>query len=144
MRERRSRTVARAVFVDSSAFFAVLDHNDPHNAEAQAILARAAAEGFPLVTSNFVIAESHALILTRMSRDAATRFLRTMEATEMRIVRATVQDEAAARVIIYRYSDKTFSLTDAISFAMMQCLGIDVAFAFDRHFRQFGFQIIEP
>ena len=46
--------------------------------------------------------------------------------------------------IIERYQDKEFSLTDATSFAVMERLGIEAAFAFDADFRQFGLTVLEP
>lgn len=42
-----------------------------------------------------------------------------------------------------RHQDKRYSLTDCISFIIMQQLGIQRAFAFDQHFVQAGF-IKEP
>ena len=39
-------------------------------------------------------------------------------------------------------SDKTYSYTDATSFAVMERLGLKTAFAFDPHFRQHGFQVL--
>jgi uncharacterized protein len=42
-----------------------------------------------------------------------------------------------------RREDKDYSLTDCISFIVMQRFAITTAFAFDRHFAQAGF-VIEP
>ena len=55
------------------------------------------------------------------------------------LIRIDEEDEAAARSIIERYSDKDFSLVDATSFVIMDALGIRTAFAFDINFRQYGF-----
>ncbi len=49
----------------------------------------------------------------------------------------------AAKAIIYRYTDKDFSLTDAISFALMERLRIPTAFTFDRDFERYGLSIAE-
>ena len=130
------------IFVDTSGFFAAFNQGDRHFTDAQRILARAADERRLLVTSNFVVAETHALLLLRRGYELARQFLERMEVTSIAIVRAEEQDEVAARNIIYRYRDKTFSLTDAISLAIMERLAIGLAFTFDRDFSQYGFEPI--
>ena len=40
----------------------------------------------------------------------------------------------------FHYSEKLFSLTDCISFAIMEPIGIGLAFSFDRDFSQYGFE----
>jgi predicted nucleic acid-binding protein len=42
--------------------------------------------------------------------------------------------------MIPKYQDKRYSLTDCISFVVMQQRGIQTALAFDQHFTQAGFQ----
>jgi len=44
---------------------------------------------------------------------------------------------------LVRHQDKRYSLTDCLSFIVMNRLGITTAFTVDRHFEQAGFQI-EP
>ena len=44
--------------------------------------------------------------------------------------------------IFQRYHDKGWSFTDGVSRVMMERLGIQKAFAFDDHFRQFGTVIV--
>jgi predicted nucleic acid-binding protein len=44
--------------------------------------------------------------------------------------------------IFDNFQDKNFSFIDCSSFAVMKELNIQKAFAFDRHFEQFGFEII--
>lgn len=131
------------LFVDTSGFFASSNIRDTNYDSAQRILARAVAEGAGLVTTAYIVAEAQALFLSKVGRDASTRFLRRMDVGSVNIVRPTEADEARAREIIYRYTDKDFSLTDAISFAVMERLGVTTAFTFDSDFRQYGFAVAE-
>ena len=133
----------RRVFVDSSAYLALLDRQDDNHPQAVAIVRRLAAERFRQFTTNVLVVETHGLLLSRMGLRQATQFLREMEQTSTVIVRAREADEVLAKQIIYRYQDKDFSLADAISFVVMQRLRIARAFTFDRHFTQYGYQVVK-
>ena len=127
------------VFVDTSAFVALMARRDRHNDEAVRIAAALAKGRAALCTTNFVVAEAHAFILSDLGAEAGRAFLRAMGAPgAMRVVRVEPGDEARATDIVLRYIDKDFTLVDAISFAVMERLGITHAFAFDRYFRQYG------
>jgi uncharacterized protein len=134
---------SRRVFVDASAYFAVANRRDTHHTAAQAALSQLVAERRPFFTTNFILAETHALLLTKVNRDVAARVLFEIDNSQMTtIVRVSASDEARARAIIRQYQDKNFSLTDATSFAVMERLGINQAFTFDRNFYQYGFAVI--
>jgi uncharacterized protein len=92
-----------------------------------------------LICTNYVVAETHSLILNRAGRSLALETLRSLDRGGAAVVRVDLDDEAAARRIIERYADKEFSLVDATSFAVMEALGIRTAFAFDINFNQYGF-----
>ena len=125
----------KSVFVDTSAFYAAINRRDRHHEEAACLFELATAEQWRLITSNFVLAETHALILTRLGRRFATAWLRNVPAFIARISR---EDEHAGLQIILGHHDKAFSYCDATSFAIISRLKIRSAIAFDRHFRQFG------
>lgn len=122
-------------FVDSSAFYALLDRDDANHSSAAELFRKALEDQRPLLTSNFVVAEAHALILHRLGREAAATWL---EAIPAQVVRASADDEQRARAIIRQYRDKEFSYCDAVSFALMERLHVTFALAFDRHFQQYG------
>lgn len=50
----------------------------------------------------------------------------------------------AAWDVFRRYADKQWSFTDCTSKVVMEKLGIRKAFAFDRHFAQFGSVEVVP
>jgi len=130
--------VAR-ILVDASAVYALLDRGDAcHQAARDSLedLKRVRTEPF---LTNFIVAECHALSLARLGASVARKWLLSNIWTVERI---TPDDEAEAREILRKYTDKTFSYTDATSFALMDRLGFRTAFAFDPHFRQYGFQVV--
>jgi len=65
-------------------------------------------------------------------------FLDLMATDMCRVERVRRDDEAAAMSLLRGHQDKTYSYCDALSFAVMERLGITAAIAFDRHFREYG------
>lgn len=126
------------VFVDTSGFYASLNRRDAHHRDAARLFQRAQREQWFLFATNFVLAESHALILARMGRNRAWDFLHAIVTGRTNVIRAEEVDERRAREIIEPYHDKDFSYCDALSFAVMERLDIQEAIAFDEHFRQYG------
>jgi predicted nucleic acid-binding protein len=133
----------RALFSDTSCLYALADDNDPDHALVVAIAEEAIRQRRPFVVTTYVIAETHALLLRRLGRHAAAKWLRYAFDAFV-IIRPTETDEERALDIIFRYTDKDFSFTDAISFAVMEQLGIKGAFALDEHFAQYGSFLVLP
>jgi len=127
------------ILVDTSAVFALLDRGDVNHPAARRALAKLKKQRLEPLLTNFLIAESHALLLARLDAAIARRWLLT---NVWPIERVSEADEARARSIVARYTDKTFTYVDSTSFAVMERLGLKSAFAFDPHFRQYGFQVV--
>src|SRR5439155_20561470 len=126
------------VFVDTSAVFALVDRNDGNHRAARRTLEGLRKRRLEPLLTNFVVAESHALLLSRLDAAIARRWL---VGNVWPAVRVSQDDESRARAIVARYTDKTFTYTDATSFAVMERLELKTAFAFDAHFRSYGFQV---
>ena len=124
--------------VDTSALYALADRSDRHHAAAVVVARRLTADGVRPFTTNYLVAEGHVLLLSRIHPEAARRWLRQLS---LPVEQVTEADQLDARAIILGHADKDYSLTDATSFAVMRRLGIGRAFAFDDHFRQFGFAV---
>jgi predicted nucleic acid-binding protein len=134
--------VATELFVDTSGWYPLALRSSPdHQAVADA-LRRHVTAGARIVTSNLVVAETHVLLRRRVGRSAATAFVHGVGEPPNVVVYATPDLEAAAvRDWLDRFDDQAFSLTDAVSFAIMTERRIGTALALDRHFRVAGFQL---
>jgi hypothetical protein len=97
-------------------------------------------EGDTLVTTNLVLAEAHALVMRRIDRRVARAFLAGARAAPNVVVHSTAELEAIAETRwLTRFHDQDFSLTDAVSFAVMAERGMTEALTLDKHFAVAGF-----
>lgn len=135
---------SRRIYVDSSAYAATLDRDDEHHQQAIAIASRVVEQRYRFVTTNALLIEAHAVVLSILGRVQAREFVRSILESNTTVVRVRPADEARALELLFRYSDKDFSLNDAISFVVMERLGIHLAFTFDSDFAQYGFTVVEP
>ena len=132
--------MSRELFVDTSAWFALVEPKDRRHFNVATQLRSRISDGFKPVTTNLVIAETHALLLTRSHRAAALAFLRGVRTPPNAVVISDEEIEKRAQhAWIERYADQTFSLTDAVSFTVMTERGINEALTLDRHFTTAGF-----
>ena len=126
------------MFVDTGAWYAVADASDRHHLEARTFYLKEAPAG-RLLTTDLVVCETWALIAAHLGRAAALTFWETLRTTRTSIVTIETVDLEAAWRIVHGFPDQEFSFTDCTSFAVMERLGIDEAFAFDTHFLVYRF-----
>ncbi len=136
--------VARAeFFVDTSAWYPLLVSAHPDHDRIATSLRALISRKQRLVTTNLVVAETHALLLRRVGHSAALAFVQGVDDSRNLVVRSSLDLELnARRDWLERYHDQDFSLTDAVSFAVMRERGIDQALALDQHFVVAGFRNI--
>jgi predicted nucleic acid-binding protein len=127
--------VTRGVLWDSSAILALLDADDADHARAGAVARDIASERRPSFITNYIEAETHALLLRKLGRAIAREWLLTGGLT---VVQALPAEEQHAKEILARHTDKDWTLCDAISFAVLDARRVASAFSFDYHFRQYG------
>ena len=126
-----------SVFVDTSALYAVLDADDgkhsPACAEWQRLLLNSS-----LVTTNYVLVETTALLQHRLGVEA----VRTFEQDVCPVLGLEWTDaarHAAGMASVLAAGRRGLSLVDCVSFAAMRDLGLRDVFAFDGHFAEQGF-----
>ena len=92
----------KRVFLDSGAFFAVLVAQDASPAAATEAFQRAQSEGWVLTTTNAVVIETYALLLsrTRAGRSAAIAFLDALEQSSVHVERIPRSDEKQAVILL--------------------------------------------
>jgi predicted nucleic acid-binding protein len=132
--------VTDLLFVDTSAWYAFVNRRDPEHAPARTLFEE--FEG-RLVTSNYVFDETVALCVQRLGHASAVRVGDVLlDADAVQLVRATPDDERDAWDLFRECTDKVYSFTDCISFAMMRRLGIARAAALDEDYRREGFEVL--
>lgn len=129
------------VFIDTSAFYAVLDADDGAHAQARAGWRGLIRAGNPLVTSNYVCVETGALVQARLGMDAVrVLFDDMLPMVAVVMVDGTLHTTAVASLL--GANRRNLSLVDCTSFALMRQRGTVRVFAFDRHFAEQGFQLV--
>jgi predicted nucleic acid-binding protein len=103
----------RRVFHDSSSYGALLNRRDDNHDNARAILGNIINAHYRSVTTNVILIEAHALILSDMGTQHASQFLRNIWQCNTLVVRVRASDEERAQEILFRYTDKEWSFADA-------------------------------
>jgi predicted nucleic acid-binding protein len=130
------------VFVDTSALYAYYDADDSHHPEAVRLLQGLLGSDVPLVTTNYVLVETAALLQRRLGLAWAER----LQAEAKPLLQVVWVDEAlhdAAAAAGVAANQRDLSLVDCVSFQVMAALGIRHAVAFDQHFPERGFALPE-
>ena len=127
--------MTRSVLWDSSAILALIDADDADHARARVVARDIASERRPSFITNYIEAETHALLVRKLGRAMAREWLLTGGLT---VVPALAAEEQHAREILARHTEKDWTLCDAISFAVLDARRVTRAFTFDHHFRQYG------
>ena len=127
-----------SVFLDTSALFAVLDADDRYHAGADMVWRDLIAGTEDLVSTNYVLVETFALIQRRLGMAA----VRTLDEDILPLVRVLWIDESDHRSGVTAFltaGRRELSLVDCVSFLVMRRQDIRVAFAFDQEFQAQGF-----
>ena len=131
------------LFVDTSAWYPLVVKSHPDHDRLSAALRASVERRARIVTSNLVIAESHALIMRRAGIASGLRFVQLVRASPNVVVASNVQlEDAAINDWLTRFADQPFSMVDAVSFAIMAERGTRAALTLDRHFAIAGFQMV--
>jgi predicted nucleic acid-binding protein len=140
-RRKGESVVAVNIFIDTSALLAVLDADDSNHKAARPFWESVVAAGDILVSHNYILAETSALVLRKLGLEAL-RVLERDIVPVLRVVWVTrdIHNSAASAQLVA--SRRSLSLVDCTSFEIMRRSGIRTAFSFDRHFQEYGCDIL--
>ena len=129
------------VFVDTSAVVALMNADDHMHSYARTVIDELFSSQAALVTTNYVVVETCALVQRRLGLKA----VQALYADLLPVITIKWIDEQAHRTgmnAILAGRRKNVSLVDYISFDCMRTLGVSTAFTFDNHFAEQGFDCL--
>ena len=124
------------VFVDTSIWYAAADDGDADCEVARSLLTEHAGS---LVTSDLVLAELWNLVNARINHHTANQIVAAIAAGMARVECAMGADFETAAAALSDFSDQAFSLTDRMSWALMERMAITDALALDADFRVYRY-----
>lgn len=131
-----------AVFVDTSGLLAYINPKDESHRRALRAFEMLATRRAPLVYTSFVLVETYALLGRRLGLEAVRAF-RSDLAPLIEVVWVDEALHEAGLDLLLERRKRKLSLVDTVSFLTMRGRGIEEAFAFDPHFEQEGFVLVE-
>ena len=135
--------MATELFVDTSAWYVLALSSTPQHRKVSDALRHRIQRGARIVTTNLVVAETHALLLRRTRRTVALTFVREVRRAPNIVVASSAEyEDLAVADWLEKFDDQFFSFTDAVSFAVMSDRGVREALALDHHFAVAGFVVI--
>lgn len=131
----------QVVYVDTSAFLAVLDASDVHHSRAADLWKELLESGASLACSSYVLLETCALIQHRLGIEALRAFREDVyPILAIFWVDAPMHDNAVDTVLTA--NRRELRIVDCVSLMAMRLHGLKKVFTFDRHFAAQGFEVL--
>ncbi len=130
-----------SIFIDTSAFFAILDSGDKFHKESKNTFLMLIGDKEIFHSSNYVIIETIVLIQTRLGLDA----LRAFQDDVVPIINIHWVDEGIHNIAVSSLliaHRKNISFIDYTSFELIRLLGLKKVFTFDKHFEEQNFKLL--
>jgi len=130
-----------SVFVDTSAFYALLDADDENYGPSAGTWREMMASDENVVTTNYVLVETFALLQNRLGLRAVREFQENIVPI-LDVEFVTPEMHRLGTVALLAAARGGLSLVDCVSFEVMRGSHIKSAFTFDGHFREYGFTAV--
>lgn len=129
------------IFIDTSAFYALMDRSDTHHEKAKNLWIFLLEEESHLHTTNYIIIETLALLQSRLGFEAANLFAGDILELVDFIWIDKPQHNLAYELWL-SLGRRKVSLVDCVSFTAMRHHKIEHIFGFDRHFEEQGYKLL--
>ncbi len=134
------------IFIDTSAFLALVNEKDKNHAAAMQFLEEIKNGKIrvkKIITSDYIIDETLTRIRYSVGHNEAVEWGNDILASRV-IEKIEIGSEifGYAWELFRTYNDKKLSFTDCTSFALMKKRGIEKAFSFDGDFEKIGFFLL--
>jgi predicted nucleic acid-binding protein len=128
------------IFVDTSAFLAILIVTDQYHLKAKQFWTELLTTDAVLYSSNYVLLETTALLQHRFGIDAVRLFEDKLRPV-IEIIWVDEQIHKQGMGILITANRRNLSLVDCISFEIMRQARLENAFTFDPHFSEQGYKV---
>ena len=129
------------IFVDSSAFLAIVKVDDLNHLRAKQQWTDLLNSNEALYTNNYVMVESIAIIQKRSGLKVVGQLQKNFLSL-VNIDWISEEYHSQALETVFERKLRRLSLVDSTAFQTMRRLGIETAFTFDNYFREEGFRTI--
>ena len=131
------------VFVDTSAWLALINKSDVFHVKAKNIRDILLRDNIQFVVTDYVVVEVANSLSKIPWRSSAIQLINSIQLSEnIRVVEINKEIYNEAWGLFSNRTDKEWGLTDCASFVVMKRYAITVAFTNDHHFEQMGFNIL--
>lgn len=133
----------KTVFVDTSAWLALINKTDHLHHEAKKVRDDLIEQGARLLVTDYILVETANALSRIPFRKAVVQLISFIQSSEdIQVIQIDNGLFQEAWGLYSERIDKEWSLTDCASFAVMTGMGLKEAFTSDHHFEQAGFTIL--
>jgi len=129
------------IFLDTCFFIALSDEKDKNHKKAKTSFVEHLKKGARFVTGINILIEYLDGVTKRISKEKAIEELDNILNSKLLVVEPLKEEDWGKSVVYFRkYNDQQIDMTDCLSFAIMERLGLKDVLTFDNDFRIHGYE----
>ena len=130
-----------SLFLDAGYIIALEAEDDQHHESAISHWRNLSKKLPPIITTTYIFDEVLTFFSSRKRHAKAVEIGKNLLGSDLiELIQVDEELFLAGWAFFQQHRDKTFSLTDCISFVVMKDRKITTALSFDKHFTQAGFE----